>query len=160
MDRQEVFKKISKVLIPIEITFVIASTVFAGAIFYFAFNEFAITHEINMKQVFINLTIYLISVTAVSIIAAIQICFQSEPVKKAKKIVIFSIAFFLGINLSFLYLGTLYQYRYFPLIFFGSAIITVLCKFLALVPNGLRDKSKQLLLKLKQFIFLRLFERR
>lgn len=156
MDRQAVFKKISRVLIPIEITFVIASTVFAGAIFYFAFNEFVKTHEVNMKQFFINLTIYLISVAAVSIIvAAIQICFQSESGKKAKRMVILSIVFFLGINLSFLYLGTLYQYKYFPLIFFGSAIITVLCKFLALVPNGLRYKSKQFLLKLKQFIFLR-----
>ena len=165
MDRQAVFKKISKVLIPIEITFVVASTVFAGAIFYFALNEIIKTNEVDLKQFYQNLAVSLIIIAIFSIILTVYLVFSteifsSEDRNKVKKTIILSISVFMVIILSLLYLFTLYQYRYFPLIFFGSAIITVLCKFLALVPNGLRHKSKQLLLKLKQFIFLRLFERR
>lgn len=165
MDRQAVFKKISKVLIPIEITFVVASTVFAGAIFYFALNEIIKTNEVDLKQFYQNLAVSLIIIAIFSIILTVYLVFSteifsSEDRNKVKKTIILSISVFMVIILSLLYLFTLFQYRYFPLIFFGSAIITVLFKFLALVPNGLRDKSKQLLLKLKQFIFLRLFERR
>lgn len=160
MDRQAVFKKISKVLISIEITFIVASTVFAGAIFYFAINEIIKTNEIDLKQFYQNVAVSLIIIAIFSIIFAGFLVFGSEDRNKVKKTTIFSISIFMVIMLSFLYLFTLYQYKYFPLIFFGSAIITVLCKFLALVPNGLRYKSKQFLLKLKQCIFLRLFERR
>lgn len=126
-----------------EITFVIASTIYAGAIFYFALNEYIQTHEVNMRQLYRNLAVFFIIIAVFSIILSAFLVFGSEDRNKLKKTIILSIAVFMVIPLSILYQCSIYNYKYFPLIFFGSAISTILCKFLALIPNGLRAKLKQ-----------------
>ena len=126
-----------------EVTFVIASTIFAGAIFYFACKEYIKTHEVDINQLYQNLAVDLIIIAVFSIILSACFIFGSEDRNKLKKTIILSIAVFMVIPLSILYQCTIYQYKYFPLIFFGSAISTILCKSLALIPNGLRVKLKQ-----------------
>lgn len=145
MDRQAIFKKISRVLIPIEISFIVASTIFAGATFYFAFNEYTKTHEVEMKQFNKSLAVNLIIIAVFSILLATFLVFGSEYRNKVKKTIILSIAVFMVIPLSILYQCSIYQYKYFPMIFFGSAILTIISKILSMVPNGIRAKAKQLL---------------
>jgi hypothetical protein len=150
VDRQAVFKKVSKILVPIEIIFVITSTIFAGVIFYSAFNEYVNSHEVNLNLFFYNLAIYLSLFAVMSIIIAVILCTQSNALKKVKKIIVYSISIFMALILSILFMFTIFQYNFFPLIFFSSAIITILCKFLALIPNGIRVKVKQVLLEFKK----------
>jgi len=143
MDRQAVFKKVSKILIPIEIIFLITSAVVSGVVFYSAFNEYVKTHKVDMQQLYHNLIIILIILSIFSIILASIFVFCFAEKKRVKRTVNFSIAIFLTIIFSIIFQFTIYQYGCFPLSFFGSAFITLVCKFLARIPNGIRAKVKQ-----------------
>ncbi len=149
MDRQSVFKRISKILIPIEIIFIITSVIISGVIFYSAFNKYGKTHQVDMMQFYQILLVILIIIALFSIAVSSFFIVRSDMKKKMLRTVIFSTFIFLGIILSILFQFTLYQIKYFPLVFFGSAIITMVCMIFALIPNGLRAKVKQYIKSIK-----------
>jgi len=144
MDRQVVFKRISKVLSIIGLVLLIALTIYACAIVYFAFRTYVNTHEVNKPQLYMDLSKLLGVIAIFLIILGIVIVFSltEKGRTRIKKAFILSGVIFYAIVLSILFEFTFYQYKYFPHIFFGFGFVLCICMLLAIIPNGTVSKVK------------------